>query len=296
MQKRLPSLPDLRIVIFLSFTGSIFAANLYIMRKIPALCIGLILIAACNGVTEGGTTGGNTETVATPLISYSIVQVLPHDTSYYTQGLELYNGKLYESGGNYGRSKFGFTTPGATKHEKETKVPEKYFAEGLTVFNNQVYLLTWRENTIFIHDAATLQKIKEVNWPFEGWGITHNNKELIISTGSSNLYFVDPVTFKIIRTVGVSDQYGPVGNLNELEYVNGVIYANQYTTNYILQINPETGKVTGKLDLGNVLEKSGQAYDPAKVDVLNGIAYDSTSQSLYVTGKNWPALFQIRLN
>ena len=266
------------------------------MRKSLSCICTLLLMAACNGIPEGGSTVNGTETAAIPLLNYSILQVLPHDTSYYTQGLEFHEGKLYESGGNYGRSKIGFSAPGAAKHEQESTVPGKYFAEGLTVFNNQVFLLTWRENTVFVYDAATLQKLKEVNWPFEGWGITHNNAELIISTGSSNLYFVDPATFKIIRTVGVTDQYGPVGNINELEYVNGAIYANQYTTNYILKIDPGTGKVTGKIDLANILEKSGQAYDPAKVDVLNGIAYDSTSQSLFVTGKNWPAMFQIKLN
>jgi glutamine cyclotransferase len=147
-----------------------------------------------------------------------------------------------------------------------------------------------------VYDAANFKKIKEMEWPFEGWGMTTDGKQLIISTGSSNLYFVNPDNFKISKQVSVTDNYGPVGNLNELEYVNGVIYANVWQTNYIIKINPETGKVLGKLDFTGLLDKSGKPYNPEKAEFFNGIAYDSTKNSFYVTGKYWPALFEVKLN
>ena len=126
--------------------------------------------------------------------------------------------------------------------------------------------------------------------------MTNNGKELIISTGSSNLYFVNPDNFKINKTVSVFDNYGPVGNINELEYVNGVVYANHYLTQEIIRIDPESGKVTGKLDLTGIMDSNGVKYDPSKLDVLNGIAFNADKNTLYVTGKYWPALFELKLN
>jgi glutamine cyclotransferase len=154
---------------------------------------------------------------------------------------------------------------------------------------------------VYVYDATTFKKIKEMEWPFEGWGMTTDGKQFIISTGSSNLYFVNPDNFKIIKQVSVTDNYGPVGNINELEYVNGVVYANVWEQNYIIKIDPGTGKVLAKVDLSGILDSSNMPHDPAKYDlnsgnVLNGIAYDSAKNSFYVTGKYWPALFEIKLN
>jgi glutamine cyclotransferase len=182
------------------------------------------------------------------------------------------------------------------KQVKKISLYKTYFGEGISIFNNKIYQLTWKEHKVFVYDVNTFAKTGELAWPYEGWGMTHNNTDLIISTGSSNLYFVDPATFKIKKMISVTDNNGPVSNVNELEYVNGYIYANQYETKYIMKINAETGKVEGKMDLSNIMEKNGVHYNAEHIDVLNGIAYDSTKNSLLVTGKYWPALFEIKLN
>ena len=258
------------------------------------------ILCACNG-SDTNNSSANNDSNEPLLISFNIVKVYPHDTTSYTEGLEWINNTLYESTGNNGRSKLRKVNLETGKAEKEIKLDSIYFGEGISVFNNKLYQLTWQQHKVFVYDANTLQKLKEMTWPFEGWGMTHNDKELIISTGSSNLYFVNPEDFKIIRTVSVTDNYGPVGNVNELEYVNGIIYSNRFLTNNIYKIDPETGKVLGKLDLTGILIKSGMAIDPAKYDpdsgnVLNGIAYNPANNSFYITGKYWPELFEIKLN
>jgi glutamine cyclotransferase len=144
--------------------------------------------------------------------------------------------------------------------------------------------------------AKTFKNLKVIDWPHDGWGMTTDGKELIISEGSSNLYFVNPDNFKINRIVGVTNNYGPVGNVNELEYVNGVIYANIWQTNNIIKIDPQTGKVLAQLDLTGILDSSGMPYNHNRAEVLNGIAYDPAKNIFYVTGKYWPALFEIKLN
>lgn len=235
-----------------------------------------------------------------PAITYQVVKIYPHDTASYTQGLIWQNGKLYEGTGNTGKSKLRIIDITSGKAEKEINLPADEFGEGITIFNNKIYQLTWQNNRVHEYDASTFQKIRDFDWPFQGWGITHNDSELIVSTGSSNLYFVDPVTFKVKKLVGVTDNYGPVGNLNELEYINGFVYANVYETNYIVKIDPVTGIVAGKMDLTGIMNKNGVSFDSqyleAQGGVLNGIAFDSTKNVLLVTGKFWPALFEIKTN
>ncbi len=264
--------------------------------------ISLVLFLSCNN--EDNTNTGNisnTATQAPPLISYNILKVFPHDTSSYTEGLIFYNNNLYESSGNYGKSRLAKINLQTGEPEKMVKLDPKFFGEGITIFNNKIYQLTWQEHKVFVYDLNTLEKVNELAWPFEGWGMTHSDDEIIISTGSSNLYFVNPENFKINKTVGVSDNYGPVSNINELEYVDGIIYANQYLTNNILKIDAASGKVLGKLDLTGILNQSGFTHDPAYYalnsgNVLNGIAYNAADKSLLITGKYWPALFEIKLN
>jgi glutamine cyclotransferase len=263
----------------------------------------IYFLSACKGNTGEGTTTAeeNNTNPAPPMLSYNIVKVYPHDTASFTEGLFVHNNALYESTGLEGQSKLRKINVETGKPEKEIKLDSLQFGEGISMIGNKIYQLTYTKHTVLIYDATTFKKIKEMTWPFEGWGMTTNGKELIISTGGSNLYYVNPDSFRIIKQVNVTDNYGPVGNINELEYVNGIIYANLYETNYILKIDPETGKVTGKLDLTGILDKSNIPYDPAKYDansgnVLNGIAFDSAKNSLFVTGKYWPALFEIKLN
>lgn len=272
------------------------------MHRFLFVVFALYCLSACNGtdtpkdpVIEDN---GNT---APPVIGYNVVKVYPHDTSSYTEGLIWHNNELYESAGNYTVSKLFKGDIATAKASKTIKLDDKYFGEGIAILNDKIYQLTYREHKVLVYDLKTFQKIKELEWAQEGWGMTTNGKELIISTGSSNIYYVNPEDFKIIRMVAVSDNYGPVGDINELEFVNNMLYANIWQTNYIYKIDPESGKVLGKMDFTGLLSKSGVKYDPALYDntsdnVLNGIAYDSAKNSFYITGKKWPALFEIKLN
>ncbi|BAV04618.1 Glutamine cyclotransferase [Filimonas lacunae] len=268
--------------------------------------IGLsVLVFSCGNETEKGASDNenttNTSNPAPAAMGYTVVKVFPHDTSSYTQGLIWHNNALYEGTGREGFSRLAKLNLESGKAEQQELIAKNEFGEGITILNNKIYQLTWQNHKVHVYDLATFKKIEEFTWDYEGWGITTDGKSLIISTGSSNLYFVDPATFKIIKTVGVTNNYGPVENLNELELVNGFVYANKYLTNYILKINPETGKVEAMLDLQDIFQKSGKTYDQGSIpdpdqDVLNGIAFNAATNTFYVTGKQWPALFEIKLN
>lgn len=292
----------MRLTNFLCFTALLLRNMKYLFRYLMAVPVIYFLLSCRGNAGETTTTAEENNTnPAPPMLSYNIVKVYPHDTASFTEGLFLHDNALYESTGLEGQSKLRKINVETGKPEKEIKLDSMQFGEGISMIGNNIYQLTYTRHTVFVYDATTFKKIKEMTWPFEGWGMTTNGKELIISTGGSNLYFVTPDSFRITKQVNVTDNYGPVGNINELEYVNGTIYANLYKTNYILKIDPETGKVTGKLDLTGILDKSSIPYDPRKYDensgnVLNGIAFDSSKNSLYVTGKYWPALFEIKLN
>lgn len=274
------------------------------MKKILSYLLPALVFYSCsckNNTPPDTSPNDNNSNPAPPVLSYNVVKVYPHDTASFTEGLFIHDNAFYESTGLEGKSKLRKINIESGKPEQEIKLDSIHFGEGISIINDKLYQLTWQEHKVFVYDAKTLKKISEMQWPFEGWGMTTDGKQLIISTGSSNLYFVNPDNFKIIKQVGVSDNYGPVGNINELEYVNGVVYANQYETNYILKIDPETGKVTAKIDLSGILNSSNIPHDPSKYDiqsgnVLNGIAFDSTKNSFYVTGKLWPAVFEIKLN
>lgn len=272
------------------------------MKQLTIFFLLVIFISACknNNSTSDVTDNSNPPP---PAINFSIVKVYPHDTSSYTQGLQWYNNNLYEGTGNYSHSKVLKTdlNTGKILQQIKTSSDSSIFGEGITILNNKIYELTWQTHKAYVYDVNTFKKVNEFDWPFEGWGLTNNGKELIISTGSSILYFVDPTNFKIIKQINVTDNNGPVSSLNELEYVSSYIYANVYETDDILKIDPETGNVKGRLDCSNLLQKSGMNinvsdYSPNTGYVLNGIAYDSTKNSFYITGKQWPALFEIKLN
>ena len=269
--------------------------------KLLSLCFCVMLIfAACKTKQSSNSHVEDNSNPAPPVIGYSIIKVYPHDTSSYTEGLEWKNNSLYESGGNYGSSKL-FQNNLDGKVLNSVKLTKEYFGEGITILNNKIYQLTWNEHKVFVYDAATFKKVNELSWPYEGWGMTNDGKNIIISTGTSNLYFVNPENFKILNQVSVTDNYGPVSHVNELEYVDGFIYANVYETDDILKINPETGQVLGKLDCSGILQKSGMIYNSQNYpgstgNVLNGIAYDSAKKTFFITGKMWPALFEIKLN
>src|ERR1700722_5815531 len=270
-------------------------------RLIPfALILGLL--AACNQ-SDHRTDADTTTTAADntpPLISYTVMKELPHDTSAYTEGLLFHDGQLYESTGTDNnmpddrRSQFG--TVDTTTGKIHTKVEidrKKYFGEGIVFLNGKVYQLTYTTKVGFIYDAKTFQKLGEFTFPSkEGWGMTTNGAQLIMSDGTSNISYLDPNTFRLVKVLGVTDNNGPVSNINELELIKGYLYANQWQTNYILKIDTSSGKVVGKLDLDSVVGEVRNKFPGA--EVLNGIAYDSTSGKVYITGKLWPNIFEIK--
>ncbi len=269
------------------------------MKRLLAFTWAVLFFAACGNDTSNtdNTSAVAANATAAPAnISYNIVASYPHDTSSYTQGLIWQNNSLYEGTGLEGQSKLMKVDIKNGKAEQSLSLAPDVFGEGITILNDKIYQLTWQNHKVYVYEAKTFKKIKEFDWEHEGWGLTHNGKELIISTGDSNLYFVDPETFKVTRIVGVTDNNGPVGNLNELEYINGSVYSNIYLTDYIIQIDPSNGHITGKIDLNGLLEKSGKHVNTEEGYVLNGIAYDSTKKSLYITGKKWPLLYEMKVN
>lgn len=227
-------------------------------------------------------------------ISYSIVKTYPHDTTAYTQGLVFYRGSLYEGTGNYGKSELKKLELTNGKTLQRVPLSEKYFGEGITILRDTVYQLTWQEKKVFVYLLAGFKKIKEYDVNFEGWGITHDGNNLIVSNGSGELFFYRPSDFTLIRSQQIMESGAPSFNLNELEYIDGFIYANQYTYPYILKIDPTTGEVKGKIDLTEMWNRNKSLYP--KADVPNGIAYDADQKKLYVTGKWWPELYEIQLS
>jgi glutamine cyclotransferase len=223
-----------------------------------------------------------------------IIRELNHDTQAYTQGLIYHNGYLYESTGQYRKSSLRKIDPKTGKILFKTPLADNYFAEGIAIFNNKLYQLTWRSSTGFIYDLMTLRQTGTFSYYGEGWGITSDGKNLIMSDGTNALRFLDPKTLEIVKTVFVVDKNSyPLNYLNELEYINGEIWANVYMKNFVVRINPDDGKVTSVVDLSFLLKKIELTPD---TDVLNGIAYDKKHDEYYFTGKNWNKIFVIKMN
>ncbi len=224
--------------------------------------------------------------------TYKVINTFPHDREAFTQGLAFEDGVLYEGTGREGRSEL-------RKIELETgnvlqrhKLPDEFFGEGITVYGDNIIQLTYLSKIGFVYKKDTFELLREFNYPTAGWGITNDGKHLIMSDGTLKLYFLDPKTFEQVRQIEVYDRGVSVWWLNELEYVEGQIYANVWPTERIARIAPETGRVLGWIDMKGLLTQ--QDYS-RPVDVLNGIAYDKKSKRLFVTGKFWPKLFEIKL-
>lgn len=223
---------------------------------------------------------------------YEVINTWPHDTAAYTQGLVFQDGKLFESTGQEGRSSLRRVELETGKVLQQVNIPSPYFSEGLTLFKGKLYQLTWQHQRGFIYDAWTFEKIGEFSYSGEGWGLTNDGESLILSDGTNRLRFLNPNNFQVRRSISVLDQRTAVTDLNELEYVHGEIYANVWHQDQIARIDPQTGRVTAWVDLKGLL-KPGEATDEEAV--LNGIAYDETRDRLFITGKLWPKLFEIRL-
>lgn len=215
-----------------------------------------------------------------------------HSLSAYTQGLFFHNGSLYESTGQYGESTFRRVDLNTGKVEKSISFPKQYFGEGSCVFDGVVYVLTWQEEICFVYDIVTFEKVAEFRYRGEGWGLTTDGKSLIMSNGTATLSFRDPYTFIEQKSIEVKMGGRPVHFLNELEYINGDIWANVYGLDRILIIDSETGNVKGRIDCAGLLEPQ---YKTRNIDVLNGIAYNPADGSVYLTGKFWPVIYKVTL-
>ena len=229
-----------------------------------------------------------------PVYTYRIINTYPHDPGAFTQGLVYEDGVLFEGTGLYGQSSLRRVDLESGDVLQIYELPDKFFGEGITVFGDEIVQLTWKSGQGFVYDKASFELLRTFEYPTEGWGLTHDGEQLIMSDGTSVLHFIDPDTYEATVRIDVIESIisSHVPLLNELEYVNGEIYANVWTEDRIARIDPATGQVVGWIDLTGLL---GPEYRIERVDVLNGIAYDTEGGRLFVTGKWWPKLFEIEL-
>ena len=245
----------------------------------------LLSLSCCVGAAAGASH-------ATPVEGYRVIHTYPHDASAFTQGLVYVDGMLYEGTGLNGRSSIRMVDLKTGRVLQKHDLPGNYFGEGLTDWGNNLIELTWQSHIGFVYDRFSFRVLRTFIYNGEGWGLTHDSKHLIMSDGSSNLRLLDPQTFQPVGQIAVTDDGKPVANLNELEYIHGEIYANVWQTDRIARISPSTGKVIAWIDLSGLFPASQRQNPDA---VLNGIAYDSKTNRLFVTGKLWPKLFEIKL-
>lgn len=282
-----------------------FSKKLKMIQKIVAAALVLLLFSCNNSSSpdyDNSLPVPKINNIPAPAnIMFKVDAVYPHDPKAFTQGLEFYKGKLYEGTGEWGTSNLRVVDIKTGTVEKNHLITDSLvFGEGITIFKNKIYQLTWTNNKIFVYNVDNIEKpVDTLKWSRQGWGATNDGKNIIISDGSSHLYFVQPDVnkkeMKINKILTVADNKGEVDSLNELELINGYIYANRWLTNNIVKIDTSNGYVVGEMNLSGLLNQ----YDPtANVNsdaVLNGIAYDSATNRLFITGKDWPRLFEMQL-
>lgn len=276
----------------ITLSNTYFCGYYYSMKKLVAI-VTLAVLFACNNGTKDPQP--ETPPVNTPkIMSYSVIATYPHDTSSYTQGLIVYKGQLYEGTGNYGKSRLRRVEIKTGKALQDISLPAEYFGEGITILHDTLYQLTWKEKKVFVYTLKDFKKIREYTVDFEGWGITNDGSNLIISAGGSNeILYYKPEGFTLLKRQSITEAGLPADNLNELEYIDGFIYANQYQTPYILKISPTSGEVVAKTDITDLYTRSKAKY--SETEVPNGIAYDADTRKIYITGKWWPELYELQL-
>jgi glutaminyl-peptide cyclotransferase len=270
------------------------------MRRqfIGALSLALIFpVTACSLSQTATSPGGRapqTQAVdqEAPVYTFEVVKSWPHDCKAFSQGLVFYNGFLFESTGQYGSSTLRKIDLDTGKVLERVKIQKEYFAEGIAIFQGKIFQLTWESHKGFIYDLESFERLGEFSYDGQGWGLTHDNHSLIMSDGTNRIRFLDPTSFTVQRKISVYHNNLPLTDLNELEYIKGEIYANIWHSNRIVRIDPNSGKITGWIDLTGLLTTQDGCQE---VDVLNGIAYDERGDRLLVTGKLWPRIFEIRL-
>lgn len=270
------------------------AIKIYILLLTCALFASVI--SACTNNTPTPTPIAATPTPTKPAgiinYTYNIVQTMPHDTSAFTEGLTILDGKLYESNGQNGASDVRIVDLKTGAVKNSVKLDAQYFGEGMTILNGKIYQLTWQNHQGFIYDENTLAKLGEFAYTNEGWGLTNDGRFLIMSDGTNAITFLNPETFQVQKIVYVYDKGQPLPNINELEYIKGVLYANIWHADKVVQIDPALGEIIGWIDFSGLRSPEAQQNQEA---VLNGIAYDSASDQLFVTGKLWDKLFEVKL-
>lgn len=251
-----------------------------------------LLLFAMLLLVASGNSRSSVQAEEVPIYGYEVVNSWPHLTSHFTQGLVYYDGHLYESTGQYGRSLLCRLDLKTGKVEKQAEVEREYFAEGMTILGDRIYQLTWQAHKGFIYDLKSFQRLGEFAYEGEGWGLTTDGASLIMSDGTNRLRFLDPQTFRVVRTIEVFDHNQPLNELNELEYIKGEIYANIWHSDRIVRLDPNSGKILAWIDLAGLRRpEDGGNSD----NVLNGIAYDEKKERLFVTGKRWSRLYEIQL-
>lgn len=269
------------------------------MKKI-IIIFSLAVSVSCSNDSEHAETGSATNDESPPLINFTVVNSFPHDTTSFTEGFLIHEGHLFESTGHTdsyasSRSLFGVVDLASGKIQTKAEIDKnKYFGEGIVFLNGKVYQLTDTTKVGFLYDAKTYMKLGQFHYEGDGWGLTTDGVYVIMSNGTSNIVYRDAASFKSVKIIPVTDNNGPVSNINELELINGYIYANQWLTNYILKINISNGKVVGKLDLSSLSTEAKLKYIGSAE--MNGIAYDSLKDKIYITGKLWPYIFEIKFS
>jgi glutamine cyclotransferase len=228
---------------------------------------------------------------AAEVAGFKVVAAYPHDPASFTQGLAIEAGRLYEGTGLYGSSTVRRVNLTSGRAEKQRALGERYFGEGIAILGGRLYQITWMNGAAVVYNLDTFEVERTMQYDGEGWGLTHDGKELIMSDGSATIRFRDPQTFAVTREIEVLDNGVPLAMLNELEYIDGEIWANIWYDDRIARISPTDGKVLGFIDLSPLYPKSARGSEA----VLNGIAYDATAKRLFVTGKNWPQLYEIEV-
>lgn len=273
-------------------------------------CLAVLILFVLSGChNNDGNNSDENESAPPASLGYTVLNAYPHDTTSFTEGLEWHDSSLYESTGNYGPSKLARVDLKTGKDIQKVSLSKEYFGEGITILNGKLYQLTYTEHKCFIYDPKSFARIGEFDYEGQGWGMTNDGKNIIMDSGSNVLLFRDPATFKIVKSIQVIGvpPVPSIGNtrveqafINELEYVDGFIYANVWETDYILKIDPSNGKIVAKADLATIIDTnvpgglSKELID--KGAVLNGIAYDPKGKRFFVTGKFWPKVFEIKFN
>lgn len=267
---------------------------------ISLLLFSLILIFSCQQESKSTTTQSTSEnTIPEPTpLTFQIIRTLAHDTSAFTQGFIFDKGQLIEGTGLEKHTRINKIDTSSAKVEVlKSNYDNDIFGEGITILNNKLYQLTYLNNKIYTFDMDNLKQPSATHtWQNEGWGLTHDSTSLILSDGSSTLYYLNPENMAIVKELKVQDNLGSVDSLNELEYVDDHIYANQWGSDFIYKIDPETGYVVGKMSFEGILELYDKNFQPDPEKVLNGIAWDPENKFMFVTGKNWPLIFKIKIN